>query len=532
MLLGHYLSRFWLACSLSFCLFAPYLSRYTDAANRFFFYWVRADLFSLLFCVVAAGFIFFLCYVLFYLAGTAATKKICEIFFIVLTGIAAVANISCMVKLSKIRPAGYIIALGIFAWIFMGGGMVWLCLKHRRRIITICMALCFIVSPLFPVFTLNALGYPSLTPDIGAMPTASAENPFKSGVRRNVYLFIFDEWSYQRSFQDRRLIQSFPNLQRFADQAMIFHNAAAPSSNTATAVPSILYQTSLRFVIRGADLGFEGLECHPLDQAENIFRRARELGFFTAMIGSAMPYGELLGGAVDFCRSIHEYKRFGDDFWGVAKYHLLTAALLLPAPLFHHERKLVAHYFFNKYRVVSIDATHNLFAKTVTEQKHPTLAIFHYMIPHLPYIFNGEGGHKDFFTVYEDNDLPGYYDNLAFTDKMIGEIVATLRGANKFEESLIIFTTDHGWRFDPGYDPNEWRLWSLKMRHVPLFIKLPFQNRSVEVDTKFETYHLGNFINRYLDGEFDLAKAERLLREEGSFKPRPLEEATGHEPGK
>lgn len=526
----HYLSRFWLACSLSFCLFAPYLSRYTDAANRFFFCWVRTDLFSLLFCIIAVGAVFFLCYIVFYLAGNAITRKMCEIFFIILTCIAVVANISCMVKLARIRPAGYIIALGVLAWIFMGGCMVWLLLKHRRRIKVICMAFCFIMSPLLPVFTLNALRYPSITSDIGVLPVSAGVNRGDRG--KSIFLFVFDEWSYQRSFKDGRLIELFSNLRPFADQSVVFHNAEAPSPNTATAMPSILYQTKLRFVLRGTEIGFEGKEFHPLDQAENIFHHAKELGLFTAMIGSAIPYGEMLGGAVDFCRSIHEYKRFGDDFFGVARYHLLTAALLLPAPLFHHQRKLIAHYFFNRYRVSSIGATHNLFVRTVKEAERPALAIFHYMIPHLPYIFTAEGGHKDFFAVYEDNDLQGYYDNLAYLDTMIGNIVATLKEAGRYDESLVIFTTDHGWRFDPDYDKIDWWRWGIEKRHVPLFIKLPFQKRSIEIDTKFETHHLGNFINRYLDGDFDLAQAERLLREEGSFQPQSLEAETDSKPGK
>jgi hypothetical protein len=153
------------------------------------------------------------------------------------------------------------------------------------------------------------------------------------------------------------------------------------------------------------------------------------------------------------------------------------------------------------------------------------------MVPHVPYIFTADGGHKDFFAAYEDSDVTGYYDNLAYMDKKIGEIVATLREADKFEESLIIFTADHSWRFDPDYQKIDWWLWGIEKRHVPLFIKLPFQKQAVEIDTKFETYHLGNFINRYLDGDFVLEEAERLLREEGSFKPPPLEEENDHRVG-
>jgi hypothetical protein len=61
---------------------------------------------------------------------------------------------------------------------------------------------------------------------------------------------------------------------------------------------------------------------------------------------------------------------------------------------------------------------------------------------------------------------------------------------------------------------------------------MPFQNRPVEIDTKYEIFHLGNFINRYLDTHFDLQEAEQLFRAENSFKPRSREEEITKEPGK
>ena len=256
-------------------------------------------------------------------------------------------------------------------------------------------------------------------------------------------------------------------------------------------------------------------------------------GYFTAMIGSTMPFGDVLGGAVDYCLLYFlNINGSGTTFSGVARYHLLTAALLLPAPLFHYEESLIADYFFNKFRVRSISTTHDLVAKIVTDQECPTFAVCHYMIPHLPYIFTAEGGHKDLFASYEDNDLSGYYDNLAYTDKKIGDIIRTLREAGTFDASLIIFTADHGWRFDPDYGKIDWYRWGIEMSRVPIFIKMPYQKRPIEIDIKFETFHLGNFINRYLDGQFSLNDVELLLRQENSFKPVPLEEEITQEPGK
>ena len=151
----HYLSRLWLACSLSFYLFVPYLSRYLDEGNRFGFHWNRSDLFSLIFCIISVGTLFFLCYMLFYISGNAVTRKMCEIVFLFLCGIAIMAYISLLVKSVVKSHSDYIITVGILAWILMCGCFVWLLLKYRSRVQAICVALCFILSPLFPIFILN-----------------------------------------------------------------------------------------------------------------------------------------------------------------------------------------------------------------------------------------------------------------------------------------------------------------------------------------------------------------------------------------
>jgi len=533
----YYASRFWLSLSLSFYLFIPYLSRYLDEKNRFSFHWTHSDLLALIFCIMAVGSLFFLCFALFYIAGTRLTRKLCEISFISLCGIALMANISHLVKLLKKHPPDSIIILGMLLWILMCGGIVWLLLKNSQRVKTICIMCCFVPSPVLPLFTLSAMGYQSYISDSGSLPTPVAADISTLDDKNNVYLFIFDEWSYLRSFNNGMLIPEFPNLQRLAARAMVFHNAVSPSSNTATAIPSLLFQTNLPFTVRGTLLGFQGKEFHHLNQAENVFHHAQELGFFNAMIGAAMPYGEMLDTSVDFCRSIPVYKRFGNSFFGVAKYHLLTAALMLPAPLFHFERRVIAEYFFNKFQVNCITNTHELFKNVVKNQHRPTFAVFHYMIPHFPYIFTRKG-YKNLFAIYSATDTANYYGNLAYLDEKIGEIISILKELNKFEESLIIFTSDHGWRFDPDYDKTTWpcyfdhvqnKWWCYpEKQHVPLFIKMPYQKQSIEINSLFRTYHLGGFINEFLDGKVTLAEVESFFTTNDYFKPDPLEPETIH----
>jgi hypothetical protein len=353
------------------------------------------------------------------------------------------------------------------------------------------------------------------------MPIVSESNNQKYDDKMNVYIFIFDEWSYRRSFDNKTLIPEFRHLKQFANQALIFHKAVSPGHATALSMPALLLQNKLRYVIGENQLGFQGKQFHPLEEAESIFRYARKEGFYTAMIGHAMPYGELLGEDVDFCKAICGNKKFGDGFFDVAKYHLLTAALMLPDPFFHSERKLITHYFINRFQLDLIATTHDLFKTIVHDLSRPAFAVFHYNLPHAPYFFT-RNGYKEPFAVYTYDNVSNYYGNLAYLDEKIGEIIATLKKSNKFDNSLIIMTTDHSWRFDPDYDKTDWR-WMFAACHIPLFIKMPHQNRSIEIHAKFETFTLGNFVKEYLHGSVTLADVETLLSKEHFFTPTPLE---------
>jgi len=516
----YYISRFWLAISVSFYLFTPYLSRYTHEFNRFIFHWTRWDLISLLFCIVLLGTLFFLFLIIFYVRGKSFTRKVFDLLFIATFGVACVANVlhlvryKLLVKLSNPWIQLYIWWYsGYFLWILLGIFVIYAGFMHTKKIKKLCITLCFIASPILPIFTLNALRYPSITSSMGSLPAHSEAEHYNEKDRRNVYIFIFDEWSYQRSFSNRKLISMFTNLNQFKDSAFVFHKAYSPSPNTLTSIPSFLFQTNLRFTTKGSIMGFKGESFHPINQAENIFHHARELGFYTCIIGSYTPYGELLKDSVDFSKAMSVAKRFGNSFLAISKYHLLTGSLLLPAPFFPRERKKIKEYFFNRFQIKRINATHKLFKTIVKNQTRPTFAVFHYMLPHFPYIFNRDG-HKELFAIYKGKDTSNYYGNLAYLDKKIGEIISILKESNKFDNSLIIMTSDHSWRGDPDYTKDTSLL---EKCHVPLFIKLPHQGCSIEINSKFSTSKLGTIINKYLDGNFDVSKARSLFLDENLF---------------
>lgn len=55
---------------------------------------------------------------------------------------------------------------------------------------------------------------------------------------------------------------------------------------------------------------------------------------------------------------------------------------------------------------------------------------------------------------------------------------------------------------------------------------MPYQKHTIEINAKFNTYKLGSFINKPLDGEFTLAEVKPLLMKDNYFTPLLLESKT------
>ncbi|HEX6433785.1 MAG TPA: hypothetical protein VFZ87_06070, partial [Gemmatimonadales bacterium] len=60
--------------------------------------------------------------------------------------------------------------------------------------------------------------------------------------RTPVFLFVFDEWSYQRSYDGRELRPFFRNLRQLASHSLEFTDAHAQAGATNPSVPRLLFQ--------------------------------------------------------------------------------------------------------------------------------------------------------------------------------------------------------------------------------------------------------------------------------------------------
>ena len=112
-----------------------------------------------------------------------------------------------------------------------------------------------------------------------------------------------------------------------------------------------------------------------------------------------------------------------------------------------------------------------------------SVTFLHIPCPHPPFIYDGEGRYVGPITTRTDSpyDTAGYLRNLQYLDFLVGDFLGVLKANGCFDRSMVVFTSDHSWRKDSRggvLDPDE-------TRHVPLFIKFPYQQSGHRIDERY-----------------------------------------------
>ena len=106
-------------------------------------------------------------------------------------------------------------------------------------------------------------------------------------------------------------------------------------------------------------------------------------------------------------------------------------------------------------------------------------------MPHAPFVFNPDG--SDHEADAATDDLEGYRRHLGYVNTLVGQIIETLRRTGKYDDSLVILTSDHSWRFDHDDAFRQGADWE---QRVPLVVKLPGQKSPEVVEKPFCTNQL------------------------------------------
>jgi Sulfatase len=336
---------------------------------------------------------------------------------------------------------------------------------------------------------------------VAATPIAASAGP-----RPPVVMLFLDELPLRslldsRGRIDRRL---YPNFARFAGDATWYRNATGIAPFTPDAVPAML---TGRYPARGdvpptyteypGNLFTLLAGSHDVQVSESVTQLCPPRLCPASTAGARRAAGwQALGrdlaavwARIVSPRHVDEdpTAQFSEDTVG-DRSRAAGATPAKPGPTFR----------FNQLRVDQ-PARFTDFLARLGASDRPTLDFLHLLLPHQPFKFLPSGARYTYPPIQFGYDRKKGWTNqpapvalaarrhllqLAYTDRLVGEVIQRLKDQGLYDKALVVITADHGNSFTSGHaqrllqDGNAHELlW------VPLFIKAPHQ-RTPRVDDR------------------------------------------------
>ena len=286
----------------------------------------------------------------------------------------------------------------------------------------------------------------------------------------NVIYILTDQWRSSALGYAGNTIVKTPNLDAFAREAVIFRNAV---SVCPVCTPHRAALMTGRFpTSTGMFLNDLYLPERELCMAE-IFKSA---GYKTAYYGKWHLDGH------GRYNNVQPYRRQGFDHWKA----LECSHDYMNMPYYENEDfELKRWPGYSPFAIVE-DA--GIYLEELVKEKDPFLLFLSLATPHFPHHTAPEE-YKQMYpqadlvlreNVIEDKypnlreELQGYYAHCTATDKAIGDLLSRLKELGIFDNSIIIFTSDHGEMMGShGIRPKEKQLaWDEAIK-VPFLIRYP-----------------------------------------------------------
>jgi hypothetical protein len=237
----------------------------------------------------------------------------------------------------------------------------------------------------------------------------------------------------------------------------------------------------------------------------NIFSTARSDGFDTALVGWYHPFCRVLGNSLTSCfwepvvDAISPLRgkptvRKSMSYWAESALFRIPGMFRLFESRYETER-CEAH----KEQYLRILEQ----AKIVARKGEYGLTLFHFPIPHHPFIYDRSR------NALSSNPDRTYDDNLVLADRTLGELRREMEAAGLWEDTTLIVTSDHWWR-----TPNDGKI----DQRVPFILKLAGQNEGVKYEGAFNSVVTSQLIKAVLNAELSTSASVALLQRLGSDK--------------
>ncbi len=423
--------------------------------------------------------------------------------------------LSMLVALSLLKLVSKAPPAAIAAVAALSGGVFAACLSRYAS----ARQFVLLLSPaalLFPALFLGRPGIAGIAWPFSSQPTYFEVEPNGAPV----VLLVFDEINTATLLNGRGEIDEtrFPNFGRLAREGTWFRNASTVFEDTNDSIASILTGQFPR----------QGLLPTSRDYPRNLFT--------------------LLGGEYDMrlfecSTSFRPELRFSAERLRIPAWRRLYSFaadsaiawlhLTLPAEFAGWLPRITQGWSFTDLSIIDAPDYFRAFVESLEPSARPRLAFLHCVLPHVPYRFLPSGQRYRYSFHYR---IPGldqeteqwgsdewlvdqawqlYYLQAMFADRLLGELIDSLKKSGQYDETLLIATADHG----VSFRPNRNRRWiadadPADILYVPLFVKGPGQRQVGPDDRNAEHIDILPTIADWLEIEVPWAVSGKSLRGE------------------
>ena len=322
-----------------------------------------------------------------------------------------------------------------------------------------------------------------------------------SGDGSRIVWLLFDELSYDQTFDHRFAGLALPALDAFKSSSLVFSNLQPAGYYTDRVIPSFFLGKevdSLRSDLDGQpQLKLVGSkQWQPFDAHATLFADAQRLGWTTGVAGWYNPYCRILATTLNYC-----YWRMGDgqSDGALPEHSVLQNAL---APVVERMRGWTHKPNFAQQKHGEDLAAVMPQAEALLRDQEIGFVFIHLPVPHPPNVYDRR--------VAADTANGSYIDNLAVADKALGQLMKAIDATPMAAKTTVIVCSDHSWRVPMWKPTGVWTREDQAASHgrfdtrPVLMIHTPGQQTSREVNGPFEELRLHAIIERLLQGQSPL----------------------------
>ena len=410
-----------------------------------------------------------------------------------------------------------------------------------HRAIKVAVSLILILAPLVPLTFSQAIMTATQYRDAGIDPSPAPVLP-QSGTKPRVLWLIFDELDFRMAFLKRDDTVELPELDRLASESLVAKNAYPPAGETFLTLPALITGRLISHAERrGPDeLVVKFGEDHdPVSWRlqPNVFSRAREAGFNTALFGWYHPYCRVLGTHLNRCSWEGKTQVWETITTGVPSSslnsialhmyrHVVAAARAIPFWSVIFSARIDTNWV--SQRQLSIyDTIYRQTLEAATDS-NMGLVMVHWPIPHPPNIYDRASNRISFHRGQS------YLDNLELVDRTMGDIRSALEAKGLWDSTTVLVTSDHWWRTGYWKKHSSWTpedeasLEDTLDRRVPFILKMAgTKEPGLSYESPFNTVLTHDLLLTVLRGEVtDTNGAAAWLETHRSIGRSPYDEHT------